>query len=68
MMALELKQSEFDGAGENTYFSVAYQNWRASIEKYAHFLKTGIWLGENKIKTLHDARVPNAMWQQNVEV
>jgi hypothetical protein len=68
MMALELKQSEFDGAGQNTYFSVAQDNWRASIQKYAHFLKTGVWIGENKIKTLHDARVPNAMWQQSVEV
>jgi len=66
MMALELQQAEFDGAGENTYFSVAQENWRTAIRKYAYFLKTGTWLGENKIKVLHDSRVPNVMWQQSV--
>jgi len=59
MMALELKQAEVDGAGENAYYAVAHNIWRGAIRKYAHFLKTGKWLGENEIKVLRDERVNN---------
>lgn len=73
MHALELKPAEFENAGHNTYFSVAYDIWRGSIRKYAHWLKTGgieggEWLGENEVEVLRDEHVPNAMWQQSVEV
>lgn len=67
MQALELKRSEIEDAGENAYFSVAHNIWRSSINKYAHFLKTGKWLGESEIKVLKDQNVPNIMWQQSVE-
>lgn len=67
IQALELEAAEFDGAGQNAYFSVAYEIWRSSIRKYAHFLKTGKWLGESEIVTLRDVKVPNVMWQQSVE-
>jgi len=67
MQGLELKRSEIDGAGENAYFSVAYNIWRSSVRKYAHFLKTGKWLGESEIEVLRDERVPNILWQQTIE-
>lgn len=68
MLGLELKPAEFEEAGHNTYFQVANDIWRGSIRKYAHFLKTGKWIGENEIEVLRDEHVPNAMWQQSVEV
>lgn len=67
MQVLELAQTEIEGAGENTYFSVAYNIWRSSIRKYAHFLKTGKWLGESEVVILRDEKVPNVMWQQSAE-
>lgn len=67
MQAQELQQAENQGAGENAYFSVAQNIWRASIRKYAHFLKTGKWLGESEIRVLLDQNVPNVMWQQSTE-
>lgn len=67
ILALEMKRAEFDDAGENTYFSVANNMWRGAIRKYAHFLKTGEWLGEKEIQVLTDNRVPNVMWQQSID-
>ena len=67
MQALELKPAEIEQAGQNNYFSVAHTIWRGSIRKYAHFLKTGEWLGENEIEILRDEHVPNVMWQQILE-
>jgi len=67
MQCLELKQSEVAGAGENAYFSIASNLWRSSIRKYAHFLKTGEWLGESTTRALLDQNVPNVMWQQSLE-
>lgn len=67
MQALELESAEVAGAGQNAYFSVAYDIWRGAIRKYAHFLKTGQWLGEKEVVTLRDAKVPNVMWQQSLE-
>jgi len=64
MQALELKPAEIEGAGENAYFSVAQNIWRSAIRKYAHFLKTGKWLGEKEIEILRDEHVPNVLWQQ----
>ena len=56
-----------EDAGENAYFSIANNIWRGSIRKYAHFLKTGKWLGENEVEVLRDQHVPNVMWQQSIE-
>jgi len=67
MQALELAPAEVEGAGENAYYSVAHNIWRGAIRKYAHFLKTGHWLGESEVVTLRDAKVPNVMWQQSLE-
>jgi hypothetical protein len=67
MQALELRPSEFDGAGENTYFSVALQIWHGSLAKYKYFLKNGQWFGENEIAVLRDEHAPNIMWQQSIE-
>lgn len=66
MQALELEQAEVSGGGENAYYSVANQLWRASLDKYAHFLKTGKWKGEEDIQTLQDVHVPNILWQQPI--
>lgn len=68
MLGLELKPAEYEEAGYNTYFQVANDIWRGAIRKYAHFLKTGKWIGENEIEVLRDEHVPNAMWQVSVEV
>lgn len=67
MQALELAPAEVEGAGENAYYSVAHNIWRSAIRKYAHFLKTGKWLGESEVVTLRDEKVPNVMWQQSIE-
>ena len=67
MQALELAPAEVEGAGENAYYSVAHNIWRGAIRKYAHFLKTGQWLGESEVVTLRDSKVPNVMWQQASE-
>lgn len=67
MQGLELQPAEVEDAGKNTYFSVAQDIWRSSIRKYAHFLKTGKWLGENEIEILRDEHVPNVMWQQSID-
>lgn len=66
MQAIELTPAEIEGASENAYFSVAYNIWRGSIKKYAHFLKTGKWIGESEIVVLRDEKVPNIMWQQPI--
>ena len=68
MQALELAPAEIEGAGENAYYSVAQNIWRGAIKKYAHFLKTGKWLGESEVVILRDEKVPNVMWQQSAEV
>ena len=68
MQALELAPAEIEGAGENAYYSVAQNIWRGAIRKYAHFLKTGKWLGESEVVILRDEKVPNVMWQQSAEV
>lgn len=67
MQGLELQPAEVEDAGKNTYFSVAQDIWRSAIRKYAHFLKTGKWLGESEIEVLRDQHVPNVMWQQSME-
>lgn len=66
MQALELTPAEISGAGQNAYFSVAYDIWRQAIQKYSHFLKTGKWLGESEIEVLRDEHVPNILWQQSI--
>jgi hypothetical protein len=68
MQALELETAEVANGGDNAYFSVAHNIWRQSLGKYAHFLKTGQWLGESEIVTLRDAKVPNVMWQNSIEL
>jgi len=67
MQGLELEPAEIHDAGHNTYFAVAKDIWRSSIRKYAHWQKTGEWLGENEIEVLRDEHVPNVMWQQSLE-
>lgn len=67
MLALELRPSEVENAGANSYYSVANDIWRTSIKKYANFLKTGKWLGENEINVLQDQHTPNIMWQMSTE-
>ena len=66
MQALELTPAEISGAGQNAYFSVAYDIWRQAIQKYSYFLKTGKWLGESEIEVLRDEHVPNILWQQSI--
>jgi len=68
MQALELETAEVANGGDNAYFSVAHNIWRQSLGKYAHFLKTGQWLGESEIVTLRDVKVPNVMWQNSIEL
>lgn len=67
MQILELKNAEVLDATNNAYFTIAQNIWRNSIRKFAHFLKTGKWLGENSIEVLLDVHVPNVSYQQVFE-
>lgn len=67
MLALELRPAEVQNAGANSYYQIANDIWRSSIKKYANFLKTGQWTGENEINVLQDQHTPNVMWQISAE-
>jgi hypothetical protein len=65
MKAVELQKSQGEGGTNNSYFSVAHQNWRFAINKFARAVNTGIWR-EKEVEVLDDSYVPNVIYQSPI--